>query len=443
MPLAIQINAVSQRAGMLVNGTFESIPINQDDLSLPVLLSKNNTYKKLPILPNDTPLPTSISQWYLHPDPLTPLAVPFAGRIHALPIHEAYTLTTRALTAAATTHFNRNFPTAVLTIPHRFDEAHRHLVKTAASDAGLEPLQVMHEGIAAAIAHGLDRTDKEEVRILILSVDGGGLSSLELLLCDEGVFDNLASVNSIHYTTIEDLIPRLRSASRQILADANISPSDIDYFLPIGASPDLIPAQTFLTSLLNLTASTGPPSPADAVITGAASHASIYYDDDIGFPGIEITPLSLGIESVPGVFRTVVRRFTLLPTVKTLRVRPAFQGQTSLRLRIFVGERALAVDNVFLGEVEFDLLPLALESYRDVEVRFEVDDYLTKLVVSVKDERSGEVLEQELELEGQMRELPLEDMHFAAEAFAERDDALRRLAGDVVLVGGRVGDKME
>ncbi|KAH6697184.1 hypothetical protein F5X68DRAFT_272203 [Plectosphaerella plurivora] len=453
LPLAIQINTISQRAGIIRAGYFEEVPINQDDLSLSALLSRSNdSYENLPLLPYDTTFPKSIQEWLLDPDPEITLAVPIDGQLRGINITNAYSLTLRAFADAAADQFDMTYPQLVLTIPHRLDDDFRELLSDAAEAAGLEPVRVTHEAVAASFGFDLDGVTRD-LFIVVLSMDGGGLASLELLLCETGVFDKLASVDRIQYSSIEDLLPRLRDAAQQILNEARMENSDLFMFLPIGASPDLAPATAALQETFNLTAQPGlttppgPPSHADSVIIGAATLALVMIDmhEDTWWPPVDILPLSLGFETSTGVMSTVIRRFTIVPVRKTQHVLPLVKGQTSLRLRIFLGERALAADNYFVGEVEFDLKPPAPDLNTawpgDVTVAFKVDHDLPSLFIFVKDQRygPGEVSWKEVSLWGLFSQLPLDDMIAASEHFAARDEVMRRLAGDQIRVGGKVG----
>lgn len=358
-----------------------------------------------------------------------------------MPVLDALSLTIRAIHTMAEDHLRQSFNTTLLSIPHRLGDDHRQLFLDAAASAGIEPLRVVHESIAAAIGQDIDH----DLALVTVTLDGADLLSVELIQIDAGVYDLLGSASAVPYTSPADAVDIALESAKQLLDDHGLTAADITLLLPLGTSPDLAPVTAVLQSLLGLRAPSAP-SPADAVIAGLARHTIAYLDDDpLGCPIVEIQPLTLSVETNGGLVTPLVTRFTILPARRSISVLPLHHGQTSMRVRVFLGERASAKDNMFVAELDIPIHPPALDwraPVGEVQITLEVGTDRS-LSVGLVDERTGWAMTETLAVLDGLDGLPLDDMIMAAETFEAQDAALRSLAGGVARVGGRFGEDWE
>ncbi|MFC3099456.1 molecular chaperone DnaK [Altererythrobacter lauratis] len=225
---------------------------------------------------------------------------------------------------------------------------------------------------------------------------------------------------------VAPLIERTKEPMKKALADAGLTAKDIDEVVLVGGMTRMPKVREAVKEFFGKEPHTGV-NPDEVVAMGAAIQAGVLQGDVKDVLLLDVTPLSLGIETLGGVFTRMIDRNTTIPTKKSQVYSTADDNQQAVTIRVFQGEREMAADNKLLGQFDLVGIPPAPRGVPQIEVTFDID--ANGIVnVSAKDKGTGKEQQIRIQASGGLSDSDIEQMVKDAERFAEEDKKRRAAA---------------
>ncbi len=260
----------------------------------------------------------------------------------------------------------------------------------------------------------LSSATQTEINLPFITADQTGPKHLNIKL-------TRAKLESI----VEDLIEKTVEPCKKAMADAGVKPSEISEVILVGGMTRMPKVQEKVKEIFGKEPHKGV-NPDEVVAVGAAIQGGVLMGDVKDVLLLDVTPLSLGIETLGGVFTRLIDRNTTIPTRKSQVFSTAEDGQTAVTIRVFQGEREMAADNKLLGQFDLVGIPPAPRGMPQIEVTFDID--ANGIVnVSAKDKATNKEQAIRIQASGGLSDADIEKMVKDAEANAEADKKKKEL----------------
>jgi molecular chaperone DnaK len=254
----------------------------------------------------------------------------------------------------------------------------------------------------------LSSTTQTEINLPFITADATGPKHLTMKLT-RAKFEAL----------VDDLVQKTIEPCKLAIKDAGLSAAEINEVVLVGGMTRMPKVQEIVKQLFGKEPHKGV-NPDEVVAVGAAIQAGVLQGDVKDVLLLDVTPLSLGIETLGGVFTRLIDRNTTIPTKKSQVFSTAEDGQTAVTIRVFQGEREMAADNKMLGQFDLIGIPPAPRGIPQIEVTFDID--ANGIVnVSAKDKGTGKEQQIRIQASGGLSEADIQKMVKDAEAHAEED----------------------